>query len=913
MSKTRLLIRVLLVVLLIGVCWIVYRAWSGGQLGRSWDKAQVAIAENDHESAKIFLQKLLSDFPDHDQGHQAMAELLLAEAKAADRPHTYARVPEARRHLVRAADLRPEDVDLQKRLMTLFLDLGAVREAVKFANRVAKLEPDNVGALYATAWQAVNDKDADRAPSLMEQLTQQSSPDFFYRTQVLTFRLHLPGDVDQNGPDAGRELRQEALAAAAQRAVSATGKELASLQSQEYVAMQQLIQTAIAEAEDVQHGHQAARTALEVCEKIAAADDSQAVDLAYAAGQIMTLLGDNHPLADNGAEGRTTRRQLSEQAERLWAAAIATGNATPRIYLWSASAAMARGEHEAADETIQKGLAADKDESEQSKDELLRMHLLAARNLLIMRRYDDMQKHLEPLLANKEYEGWGHLISGGAATGQGRHEKALNEYLLAERTMGKNVLVELGLASTYLKLQRWSNALPLMQGLQGVLDSSDAEQQAWQALHNAFEEQLHWGQLQANLALDRWAEAQPHLQALRGHPQLGPRALSAAVLYQWAKNGRAEAATTVTEARAAFPRNLSLLHLQAILWWQEGRADEADQLVEGLAENARDDLASQMYLVRWRIRRGKADEAMALVDELIDRFPLQPAPLMLKARVLLATGKPREAAALAEKLRESPQTAKLAGLLDVATEISQQNLPEAADRLQEVADSLPSSSPAVSLWEGRIAAAQGDFTAAIASVGDTLDVTDLRQQARLTLLRSLMLLAVQEGPAKAYDELAPLLERNPDDYFLRIVEADLKFKQGKFDEGIRALDEVERLLPDRPSGAYLKAAASAQRGDVNRALEGVNRALRIDDQNLASHILAATVKPGGSEIRARHGTRANRIGEESQPVANVSHSSRCAEPTRSSSTGCRAAGASDRKGATVPGCPPGPGHVVSHG
>lgn len=839
MSKTRFIVRSLLVVLLIGVCWIVFRAWSRGQPSHYWNKAQVAMAEDDHQSAKLYLQNLLRNFPDHDEGHQAMAEVLLAEAKAADRPHTYARVPEARSHLIQAADLRPEDLDLQKQVMSVFMDVGAVGEAVEFATRVVELEPDNVAARYATAWQAVVDNDADRAQPLLDQLIQTDSPDYFYRTLVSTVRLYTPRDTDQNNQDAGRPPRQKALATAARRAMTASGEELAALSGQEYVAMQQLIQTAISEAEDVPRVHQAARTALDICEKIAAADESRANNLAFSAGQIMTLLGDNHPLADQAAAVRTTRRQLSEQADRLWAAAIARGEASPRIYLWSASAAMARGEHEAANVTIQKGLATDKGESDQAKDETLRMHLLAARNLMIMRRYDDMPKHLEPLLANEEYEGWGRLISGGVATGQGRHERALNQYLLAERTMGKNVLVELGLASTYLKLRRWSNALPLMQALQGVLDSSNAEQQAWQSLHNAFEEQLHWGQLQANLALDRWAEAQPHLQALGSHPKLGPRALSAAALFLWAKNGRSEAAAIVAAARKAFPRDLRLLHLQAIMWWQDGRIEDADQLIEGLAENARDDLPSQMYLVRWRIRRGKADEAIALLEELIARFPLQPAPLMLKARVLLATGKPREAAALAEKLRESPQTAKLAGLLDVATEISQQNLPEAADRLQAVADSLPSSSPAVSLWEGRIAAAQGDFAEAVAAVGDSLDVTNLRQQARLTLLRSLMLLAVQEGPAKAYDELAPLLERNPEDYFLRIVEADLKFKQGMFDEGIRALDEVERLQPDRPIGAYLKAAAWAQRNDINRALEGIERALRIDDQHVASHTLAA--------------------------------------------------------------------------
>ena len=146
-----------------------------------------------------------------------------------------------------------------------------------------------------------------------------------------------------------------------------------------------------------------------------------------------------------------------------------------------------------------------------------------------------------------------------------------------------------------------------------------------------------------------------------------------------------------------------------------------------------------------------------------------------------------------------PQTARVAEYLELSQFLQENKLEEATEKLEQIEADAPTVTPRMNLLAGSLAAAQGELDTAIEKVGDTLDVTSLQGQSRMTLLRALLVMAERDGPDKAAAKLAPLLERYPDDAFLRLTEADLQFKQGRFDDGLRALERVEALLPGRPT------------------------------------------------------------------------------------------------------------------
>ena len=131
---------------------------------------------------------------------------------------------------------------------------------------------------------------------------------------------------------------------------------------------------------------------------------------------------------------------------------------------------------------------------------------------------------------DKEFAGWGALLSGAIASAEGRQQSAFKNYLLARQYLGQNPLVSMALANTHLQLRQWEEALPLLKYLEQIMDASDVEQQAWAQMYQMFSEQIHWNQFRAHVALDQWEEAEAQMEALRG-TSLEPRVEAVAALH----------------------------------------------------------------------------------------------------------------------------------------------------------------------------------------------------------------------------------------------------------------------------------------------------------------------------------------------------------------------------------------------
>jgi len=127
----RLVVRLFLVLILIGMLLVAYRTWDKERPDYYWDRAQAALEVDDAESAKIHLQNLLAAHPQHAQGNLAMGNLLLAEASSGSA--TAQSQHQALQHLSKAAKELPDDVQLHKRLMVIWLTLDQPVRALPYA------------------------------------------------------------------------------------------------------------------------------------------------------------------------------------------------------------------------------------------------------------------------------------------------------------------------------------------------------------------------------------------------------------------------------------------------------------------------------------------------------------------------------------------------------------------------------------------------------------------------------------------------------------------------------------------------------------------------------------------------------------------------------------------------------------
>lgn len=831
MSKLRIVLRIILGLMLIGMIWIGYRMWAKSSPDYFWTRAQAAESAGHLEAAKIHLQSMVRRFPDHGEARKSLAAVLLELSRKNNGPASYAANPEALTQLNEAARLRPDDLQLQKELLVARLDRAQMKDASDVAARVVKHEPNNPDALFALAWQAVKIKNARAAQGPLNKL--KDVPQRRFQTMALAL---------QNAADQRDTAKQQEIAASVcAQAVKLTEDELAALPAAELATLRSLLVRAPALAASAETAQSHASDAVTVLEKLSARidpkDQKKRNTVAVEAAQIVSILGSQQATALEGKAGAA----LVERIGKLQTAAVEAGGAAPIVYQQLAWQAFTQGDFRRAVDTLSQGLEAHKNLPAPQRGELIPLHLLASKSLLALRRYEDAGREAQAVLqtpgVSKDAAGRALLLAGTAASAAGRHEAALELHRRAEQTMGQTPEVRIALASSLLTLRKWQEALAHLNALQAVFNVRDEEQQFLAKQHQLTQLMIRWNQLRAHLALKQWKEAQPHLQALQGTP-LETRSQAVAAVYLWSQNQRRQAQTLLDAARQKKPDDLLLNQVQVAFLQQAGRGDDAEQLVEHLAESAPNDLNKQLMRVHWRIQQGKREEAAKLIEELTPRFPDASSLQLLKAQNLIALGKNDEALKVAEELRKNPATTALGALVATAVEFQEKDLAGAEKQLEALAGHAPQHG-AVRLLQGEVAAAQGDYAAAVDSLGEALDVTAMRSRAQQTLLRSFVLMAEKEGPAAAYQRLLPLVKEHPDDPFLLIIQADLLFKQGQFEQGMALVDRAEQLQPQQPEAPYIKASLWLQRGQGDRALAEVQRALTLAPQHLPSLALAA--------------------------------------------------------------------------
>ena len=331
MSRSRIVINVILVLFLAGFLWILGRAWLRSNPERLLSSAEQEFAEGDFASAKVHLMSFLHDVPDSSTGHELMSKVLLKEAAAEGRPdQTLLTNEDARDHLQMAARLAPDNVEVHDQLLEVFLDGGALEAAAEVAEILIKAEPENPEAQLALFRRSVVAGDFAGGEERLAALRTHPSRRFFLQAQL---------EVDHfKGPEHSQQLTA-VLDAAVMQAENTTAEQLIQMSQTEQLAIPVVMQQAIAQAPDVETAQHRASVALGICEKIAGSDLSNAAELSRFAADIMRVLRRDHPLNQATPEQRQERRDLEKRADVFLQAGMNSGAADGGLRLESVLAA----------------------------------------------------------------------------------------------------------------------------------------------------------------------------------------------------------------------------------------------------------------------------------------------------------------------------------------------------------------------------------------------------------------------------------------------------------------------------------------------------------------------------------------------------------------------------------------------
>ncbi len=322
MPKSRIAMLVVLVLLTIGALVALGFTVAKRFPGYYWSRAEEAFENEDYEAAHINLQKLLKRYPDHDRGHELMSRVILNYALQQGRPPTYLANPEATEQLARAAELRPGDLDLQRRLMRAYLQNPAQwGKAKTIAEKVYKADPKDADAHFALTWHAVERKDQVSAEALFKAFPNLVSTRVF---ETLGFEAKLYWELED------QEKSDAVLESAKDLAERLDAEQLGLLTAHDRERMLALMLAYQDRAEEPAEALKRVKVVVDCCDKL---DEGGLMDkrlLANAAAQSLALFNLRYPPLHTETAHELLRDELAARVEKLGAGAGRRGRSRKR-------------------------------------------------------------------------------------------------------------------------------------------------------------------------------------------------------------------------------------------------------------------------------------------------------------------------------------------------------------------------------------------------------------------------------------------------------------------------------------------------------------------------------------------------------------------------------------------------------
>ena len=189
-SILRWLIRLLLMAMICAVATFFYLMHQRKQPQYLAARAEEAIQAGDDDKAEIYLRNLLQRVPDNTDAKIEVADILARRAQRDGQPASNAADSQARalQLLAEAAAQRPNDTDLQTKLMMAYAQSGRSAAAAAVAEKLAQAGSKDPMALQLAASKAVSTRDYAQAEELLARLaTVQPDPPL----DVLLLRAQL--------------------------------------------------------------------------------------------------------------------------------------------------------------------------------------------------------------------------------------------------------------------------------------------------------------------------------------------------------------------------------------------------------------------------------------------------------------------------------------------------------------------------------------------------------------------------------------------------------------------------------------------------------------------------------------------------------------------------------------------------
>ena|GEM_PF-3200287 len=816
-SRARRILRVFLVLVLVGLVGLGIMAWQRGTPESLWSRAQAAREAGQREAAVLLLRNLVQKAPEHAEAHRLLATLHLEAAREEHPQVTYSHVPAALEHLARAAELQPEDVELQQTLLIALTGAERPREAREVAARILKIEPKHSDALYTLAHHAVESKSPEEAQSAVAELTA-AEPTPRLRTLILQYRLAKKSDDDEQA----RTIMEACLA----RLLEPGQK----LNAWEVAATDELLPQAIIDAADTAEAERRMDVALKLQEARVARGQAE-----RGAAQALRLAS---ALASRPAVGLDLERRKA-----IWERVLKVGQAARKENKLSiqslrelAIVAFAAQQDNLGMDLLQQGIEKlNKEKGAQAKA-VLDFHLLAARQLITQQKFRSARMHVEPLLNDPLSAGWGNLLAGHVALSEGRLEEALRHLEQSRRQLGSTLMVRLALARTLMALKRWSDAIPYLASLHVDPQALEGDERAWAEQHLSNGDTISLLEVQARLSLGDDQRAAMHLATIK-NPAMRAQGETMRVMAAWNRKDHKQALALLEEAKKRSPGSPVLGRLEAILLIQSGQQEAGGKLIESLAQKHPDDAAIQVLLYRWQLARGETEAAELLLAGLIERFPNDPSILLLGTQRELASGKLDKALELAERLQSTPGGTDAGIVLEAAAALKQNDVNTASEVL-EVAKQSERRVGAVDLLQADVELARGNVDAAVDSLAGSMEFTGTRAAASRSLVRTLMQLADQQSVAEADKRLEALLQVYPDEPQLLIARADLQSRQGNLLSAFETLQKLERLTPQSALAAFCRAQIWWKQQKPREALEDLKTVLKREPKHQVARRLA---------------------------------------------------------------------------
>ncbi len=166
MNKSRLLLCIFLGCLLLVVVSLLAAWYWTRRPAYLLGRAQDAIEKEDYETARLFLMKLIQKDPDHAQGNELLSDVILLHAREIGRVPSFAANPKAVDYLEHAAELRPDDKELQIKLLRACVLARQFGRATEIAAPIYQADKTNANAHFVLTYAAVTADDKEKAERL---------------------------------------------------------------------------------------------------------------------------------------------------------------------------------------------------------------------------------------------------------------------------------------------------------------------------------------------------------------------------------------------------------------------------------------------------------------------------------------------------------------------------------------------------------------------------------------------------------------------------------------------------------------------------------------------------------------------------------------------------------------------------